>query len=57
MSSGIGPGSGSLPPSWLAYEHMWRMSTIPVSSCSEPIGSWTATQRGDSCSCIWPSAR
>ena len=30
---------------------------MPVSSCSEPIGSCTATQRGESCSCIWPSAR
>ena len=31
---------------------MWRTSTIPVSSCSEPIGRWTATQRSESCSCI-----
>src|SRR5687768_8912051 len=36
---------------------MWSTSTIPVSSCSDPIGRWTATQRGDSCSCICPSAR
>ena len=43
ISSGIGPGSPSLPPSGLAYEHMWRTSTMPVSSCSEPIGMCTAT--------------
>ena len=36
---------------------MWRMSTIPVISCSAPIGRWTATQRSESCSCSWPSAR
>src|SRR5207244_3575428 len=28
---------------------MWRRSTIPVSSCSLPIGSWIATQRSESC--------
>ena len=29
---------------------MWRTSTIPVSSCSLPIGRCTATQRSESCS-------
>src|SRR5207244_5138973 len=31
--------------------------TMPVSSCSLPIGRWTATQRSDSCSRSWPSVR
>ena len=43
ISSGIGPGSPSLPPSGLVYAHMCRTSTIPVSSCSAPIGMCTAT--------------
>jgi hypothetical protein len=30
---------------------MCRRSTMPVSSCSEPIGRWTATQRSESCVC------
>ena len=30
------------------YAHMCRRSTIPVSSCSLPIGSCTATQRSES---------
>ena len=30
---------------------------MPVSSCSTPIGRWTATQCSLSCSCIAPSTR
>ena len=56
MSSGMGPGSPSLPPSGLVYAHMCSTSTIPVSSCSEPIGICTATQCGEtwarSCSSV-----
>src|SRR5919198_2142493 len=28
---------------------MWKRSTMPRSSCSRPIGIWTATQRFESC--------
>ena len=40
---GSAPGSPSFSPSGLAYAHMWSTSTIPVSSCSKPIGMCTAT--------------
>src|ERR671935_249959 len=36
---------------------MCSRSTIPVSSCSLPIGRWTATQRSESCSRSCSSAR
>src|ERR671935_332377 len=36
---------------------MCSRSTIPVSSCSLPIGRCTATQRSESCSCSCSSAR
>src|SRR5579862_5828969 len=49
MSSGIGCGPPSRPPDGSMYAHMWRRSTTPVSSCSAPIGSWTATHRSESC--------
>src|SRR5262249_35350512 len=49
MSPGIGPGSPSFVPSGLAYEHMCSTSTIPLTSCSEPIGMCTATQLVESC--------
>src|SRR5579884_62298 len=49
IESGIGCGPASRPPSGSRYAHMWRRSTIPVSSCSAPIGSWMATQRSESC--------
>ena len=49
IESGIGCGPPSRPPEGSMYAHMWRRSTIPVSSCSLPIGSWIATQRSESC--------
>ncbi len=57
MSSGIGPGSPSLPPSGLVYAHMCSTSTTPVRSCSDPIGMCTATQCGDSWELSWSSVR
>ncbi len=57
MSSGIGPGSPSLPPSGLVYAHMCSTSTIPVRSCSDPIGMCTATQCGESWELSWSSVR
>src|SRR5580765_2892002 len=36
---------------------MCRRSTMPVSSCSAPIGRWIATQCSESCSCSEPSTR
>src|SRR5579884_226781 len=49
MESGIGCGPPSRPPEGSMYAHMCRRSTTPLSSCSEPIGSWIATQRSESC--------
>ena len=39
------------------YAHMWRTSTIPSSSCSDPIGRCTATHFDENCSWICPSVR
>ncbi len=56
-SAGISTALPSFCPSGLSYAHMCSRSTIPVSSCSEPIGRWTATQCSLSCSCRAPSTR
>ncbi len=45
ISAGISPGADSLAPSGLVYAVMCSRSTIPPTSCSAPIGRWTATQR------------
>ena len=57
ISSGIATGSPSFAPSGLVYAHMWSTSTIPVSSCSDPIGRCTATHLDDSWPCSWSSVR
>ena len=49
MSAGMSTGSPSLPPSGLVYAHMCSTSTMPVSSCSTPIGRCTATHCVESC--------
>src|SRR5919106_5615528 len=41
-------GSPSRSPSGDMYAFMWKRSTMPLSSCSWPIGICTATQRSDS---------
>ena len=51
MPAGIATGSPSRAPSGSMYAQLWSRSTTPVSSCSDPIGSWIATQRSESCSC------
>ena len=56
-SAGISTALPSRWPSGLMYAHMWRRSTMPVSSCSAPIGRWMATQCSLSCSCSAPSTR
>ena len=57
IESGIATGSPSFCPFGLMYAHMWRTSTMPSSSCSEPIGMCTATHFEENCSWICPSVR
>ena len=45
LGGDLGAARSSRCPSGLMYAHMCRTSTIPVSSCSAPIGMCTATQR------------
>ena len=44
-------------PSGLVYAVMCRRSTMPVSSCSTPIGRWMATHCEPSCARSWSSVR
>src|SRR5215208_6289729 len=56
-SGGISVAFSSRAPSALLYAHMCRRSTMPVTSCSLPIGRWTATQRSEGCERTPSSAR